>query len=155
MSDSALSSGGEAMATAGQARWEHYQHGADIGVRGFGATVGAAFEQAAVALVAVVTEPARVAAVDRVAIDCEAPDQELLLVDWLNEVVYEMATRGMLFSRFQVVIESTRLRALAWGELLDVARHEPAVEVKGATYTSLKVGKAPDGTWVAQCVVDV
>lgn len=155
MSDSALSSGGRGMATARQARWEHYQHSADIGVRGLGATVAAAFEQAAVALVAVVTEPAQVAAVDQVAIDCEAPDHELLLVDWLNGLVYEMATRGMLFSRFQVVIEGTRLRGLAWGEPIDVAKHEPAVEVKGATYTSLKVGEGPDGTWIAQCVVDV
>jgi SHS2 domain-containing protein len=61
----------------------------------------------------------------------------------------------MLFGRFQVVIEGQGLRGQAWGEPIDVAKHEPAVEVKGATYTALKVGQEPDGTWVAQCVVDV
>ena len=43
----------------------------------------------------------------------------------------------------------------AWGELVDVAKHQPAVEVKGATYTELHVRKGSGGTWVAQCVVDV
>jgi SHS2 domain-containing protein len=79
----------------------------------------------------------------------------LLFVDWLNALVYEMATRSMLFSRFQVRLEGRRLDAIAWGERLDVVRHRPAVEVKGATYTALKVTRQADGTWLAQCVVDV
>jgi SHS2 domain-containing protein len=36
-----------------------------------------------------------------------------------------------------------------------VARHQPAVEVKGATYTNLLVTHTPDASWLAQCVVDV
>ena len=76
-------------------------------------------------------------------------------MDWLNELVYAMATRNMLFSRFEVRLEGQRLDAKAWGEALDVARHHPAVEVKGATYTGLKVARQPDGGWLAQCVVDV
>ncbi len=155
MSDSASSFRRRDKTAHSPARWEHYQHGADIGVRGIGATLAAAFEQAAVALVAVVTEPAQVTPTTRVDIDCAAPDHELLLVDWLNALVYEMATRRMLFSRFQVVIEGTGLRGQAWGEPIDAAKHEPAVEVKGATYTSLKVLNGPEGAWVAQCVVDV
>ncbi len=154
MPDSGEASG-RGMKPTSQARWEHYGHGADIGVRGIGATLAAAFEQAAVGLVGVVTDPARVGSTTRVEIECEAPDHELLLVDWLNSLVFEMATRCMLFSRFLVVIEGTRLRAQAWGEPIDAAKHEPAVEVKGATYTALEVVKMPDGTWVAQCVVDV
>jgi SHS2 domain-containing protein len=38
---------------------------------------------------------------------------------------------------------------------VDVARHQPAVEIKGATYTELKVGRTDNGLWFAQCVVDV
>jgi SHS2 domain-containing protein len=65
-----------------------------------------------------------------------------------------MATRRMLFSRFAVRLEGARLAAEAWGETVDVARHHPAVEVKGATYTTLRV--APQGGgWLAQTVVDV
>jgi SHS2 domain-containing protein len=138
----------------GLTRWEHFEHGADIGVRGFGATKAAAFEQAALALTAAVADPAAVRERERVAIACEAPDDELLLAEWLNALVYEMATRRMLFSRFAVALEGNRLRAEAWGEPVDAARHQPAVEVKGATYTGLRVARE-NGGWVAQTVVDV
>jgi SHS2 domain-containing protein len=78
-----------------------------------------------------------------------------LLVDWLNALVYEMAVRGLILSKFHVSIEGDELRGQAWGEQADVARHEPAVEVKGATFTDLFVGRSSDGAWIAQCVVDV
>jgi SHS2 domain-containing protein len=136
------------------ARWEHFEHGADVGVRGFGASKSEAFEQAALALTAVITEPAGVEPRETVAIECEAPDDELLFAEWLNALIYEMATRRMLFSRFAVRIDGTQLRAEARGEPVDVARHHPAVEAKGATYTALRV--VPEGDeWIAQTVVDV
>lgn len=135
--------------------WEHFAHGADIGVRGVGRTPAQAFEQAALALAAVIADPATVAAVTRVDIACAAPDIELLLADWLNALVYEMQVRRMLFGRFEVAIDGTALAARAWGEPVDVARHRPAVEVKGATYTQLAVRRLDDGSWLAQCVVDV
>jgi SHS2 domain-containing protein len=135
--------------------WEHFAHGADIGVRGLGATRSEAFEQAALALTAVVTDPAGVAARDGIEIRCEAPDDELLLADWLNALVYEMAMRNALYARFAVELGERRLQARAWGEPLDRARHRPSVEVKGATYTALSVARRADGLWIAQCVVDV
>ena len=125
------------------------------GVRGIGPTREAAFEQAALALTAIVVDPASVAPRTGVEIACEAPDDELLLVDWLNAVVFEMATRSMLFGRYEVTIDGGRLNGRAWGETVDRARHQPTVEPKGATMTALGVQRRPDGTWIAQCVVDV
>jgi SHS2 domain-containing protein len=136
------------------AHWEHFEHGADVGVRGFGASKAEAFEQAARALTAAVTDLGGVEPRDTVAIACEAPDDELLFAEWLNALVYEMATRKMLFSRFAVRLEGTHLSAEVRGERVDVARHHPAVEVKGATYTALRVAREGD-EWVAQTVVDV
>jgi SHS2 domain-containing protein len=86
---------------------------------------------------------------------CAAPDPELLLVDWLNAWVYEMSVRKMLFSRFAVTLGEGEARGTGWGEPLDPDRHHPAVEVKGATYTALHVGREADGLWHARCVVDV
>lgn len=137
-----------------KAGWEHFEHGADIGLRGFGASKAEAFEQAALALTAAITDPASVRPLERVELACEAPDDELLFAEWLNALVYEMATRKMLFSRFAVRLEGVRLAAEAWGEAVDVARHRPAVEVKGATYTTLRVAPVGEG-WLAQTVVDV
>lgn len=135
-------------------RWEHFEHDADIGVRGFGASKAEAFEQAALALAAVVADPATVAPAQTVPIECDAPDSELLLADWLNRIVYEMATRNMLFAEFRVRLDGDRLHGEARGEPIDRARHRPGVEVKGATYTALRVARE-NGEWVAQTVVDV
>lgn len=143
------------MTEAHRPSWEHFPHAADMGVRGTGGTREQAFEQAALALTSVVADPDTIAAEVAVAIECQAPDDELLLVDWLNAVVYEMATRKLLFGHYTVRIADHRLAATAFGEPLDVARHQPAVEVKGATYTGLRVAREPDGRWIAQCVVDV
>lgn len=135
-------------------RWEHFAHGADIGIRGIGSSPADAFEQTAMALTAVVTDPELVRPRRAIDITCAAPDLELLLVDWLNALIYEMATRRMLFSRYEVRIDGFRLQAKVWGERVHRPEHAPAVEIKGATLTALKVTEI-DGQWIAQCVVDV
>ena len=134
--------------------FETFAHDADIGVRGRGATLGEAFASAGRALTSVVTDPASVREVLSVEITCEASDPELLLFDWLNALVFEMATRRVLFARHEVKVEGALLRARAFGEPVEVARHQPAVEVKGATWTGMRVARE-GGTWVAECVVDV
>lgn len=137
------------------ARWEHFEHRSDIGVRGVGATPAAAFEQAALALTAVITDPAGVQPLQQIRLECTAPDLESLLYEWLNSVIYEMSVGQRLFGRFRVSIDSGRLSATLKGESIDPGRHQPAVEIKGATYTEMRVSRQTDGTWLAQCVVDV
>lgn len=134
--------------------WELFSHDADVGVRGFGSTVAEAFEGAALALTAVITD-APIAPKIPVEVACNAPDIELLLVEWLNVIIYEMAVRRMIFGRSAVHIEGTRLRGTLWGEATDAKRHAPACEPKGATYTALRVAQDADGFWSAGCVVDV
>ena len=124
-------------------------------MRGVGTPRAAAFEQAAYALASVIAAPSAIRETDAVDIACEAPSADLLLFDWLNRLIYEMALRRMIFGRFAVRIEGSRLSARAWGEPVDALRHAPAVEPKGATLTALKVERQPGGSWLAQCVVDV
>jgi tRNA nucleotidyltransferase (CCA-adding enzyme) len=106
------------------------------------------------ALTAVVTDPSAVKPLEPVPVFCQAQSDELLLVEWLNALVYEMAVRAMLFADFTVEIDGGTLRATAYGEPVDIDRHEPAVEIKGATLTALQVAEGPGG-WRVQCVVDV
>jgi len=139
----------------GEVRAEQFSHGADIGVRGIGPTMAAAFEGAALALTSSVTDLDTVTAACEVEMNCEAPIPGLLLFDWLNRLIYEMALRRMVFGRFEVDIEGGKLHGHAWGEPVDPRRHAPAVEPKGATLTELKVEQQGDGTWIAQCIIDV
>lgn len=137
-------------------RAEHFAHGADIGIRGIGRNRAEAFEQAALALSKVVLDDPTALTHERsVHIECEAPNDALLLVDWLNALIYQMAVDHLVFGRFQVAIDGNLLHGEAWGESIDRLRHVPAVEPKGATYTALQVAQQDDGSWLAQCVVDV
>ncbi|HZS06511.1 MAG TPA: archease [Blastocatellia bacterium] len=135
--------------------WENYPHDADIGVRGIGATKEEAFEQAAMALTAAITDPQNVAHLEEVEVNCHAPDDEIMLAVWLNALVRQMTARRMLFSRYEVRISDHTLAGRAWGEEVSSERHRPAVRVKGATCTDLCVEQDGTGTWLAQCVVDV
>ncbi len=135
--------------------WEHVEHDADIGLRASAASREGLFEAMAEALTALITDPGKVRAEQSVSIRCDAPDDALLLVDWLNALVFEMATRRMLFGDWRVTIDGHTLDAVAIGEAVDRERHEPVVEVKGATYTSLSVGQDSAGTWHGECIVDV
>lgn len=137
-----------------KAQWQHFHHVADIGIRGYGESVAEAFTQAALALTAVITEPKSVANEACIKLALDATDLEYLFVDWLNALVYEMATRNMLFSQFEVEVQGNHLSATVCGEQVNREKHQPAVEIKGATLTELKVEQT-DGYWMAQCVVDV
>ncbi|HEY7912070.1 MAG TPA: archease [Blastocatellia bacterium] len=135
--------------------WNNFIDEFDVGVRGVGSSLEEAFEEAAVALTAIMTDPEKVELKEEVAITCEAPDLKLLLVEWLNALIRQTATRKMLFSRFDVELDGLRLRATARGEVMDAQKHELGMEPKKATTNDLMVGEGKDGEWIAQCAVDL
>lgn len=134
--------------------WEHFSHAADIGVRGYGQTPQEAFEQGALAMMAVMCDLEKIKQEKEIVIECEDADIELLFADWLNRLIYFVAVENMLFSKFEVRLDGNKLWAKIWGEGVDIKRHQSTVEVKAASYTELKV-KKEDDNWIAQCVVDV
>jgi tRNA nucleotidyltransferase (CCA-adding enzyme) len=138
-----------------QGYWKHYSHPADMGIRGIGNTKEKAFSQAALALTAVITNTDNVEPAERVEIECEEPDDEQLLFTWLNALLYEMGSRNMFFSKFEITLNKNKLQAKVWGEKIDAQKHKPVVEVKAATYADLKVKQNKEGLWIAQCIVDV
>lgn len=146
-------------------QWELFSHESDMGIRGFGKTAAEAFEQAGMALTAMVTDLSAVSTEQQITIRCQAPELELLFMDWINGIIYEMATRKMLFKHFEVALQGDELQndlkndlqleAVLWGEKIDIEKHQPNVEPKAATFTELKVQTLSKDLWVAQCVVDV
>ena len=135
-------------------QYETFEHEADIGVRGFGSTMEEAFENAAVALYSVMVNITRISPAETRTVSVNAPDHELLLVEWLNALLSISDVERMVFRKFEVKMNGVELSGTAWGEKLDHDRHEPKVEVKGATYHMLSVTKQNE-RYVAQCVVDV
>jgi len=138
--------------------YETFEHEADIGIMGKASSVEEAFEEAAKALFDVEIDVAKVKAKKKVRIECNAENIEELFIEWLNALLSQASLHEMVFSKFRVKMEKTgekkfELRGEAFGEKLR-KEHNIKDEVKGATYSQLKV-KKEKGLWVAQCIVDV
>ena len=135
--------------------WEHFAHPADMGVRGLGVTRQEAYVQAALGLTALTVDLDTIEPCTRVTVTCNEANPELLLVAWLNAILFEMGTRHMVFARFNIVLEPAGLEAELWGEVLNPVKHRLGTEVKAATYAALRVEQEPAGQWMAQCIVDM
>ena len=134
---------------------ETFDHTADLGLRIRAADLDTLFAEAAVALFAVLVEDLdTVHATIRIEIDLTGSDRELLLFDWLQELLYRFDAEHLLFARFEVKVRPDSLSGTAWGEKLDRERHELAHEVKAVTYHGLKVEETSDG-WLAEVIVDI
>ncbi|MCX6098639.1 MAG: archease [Candidatus Bipolaricaulota bacterium] len=136
----------------------YLDHTADIAVRAWGGTVGEAFAEAARGLIGAMVSLEYVRPMTSRAFALRGSSLELLLVDWLAALVAEKDVSGLVFARFDVdIVEDgpeVALRASAWGEPLDPARHEPRLEVKGISLLGLRV-RVDGETWFAEYVADV
>ncbi|MFX1251163.1 MAG: archease [Promethearchaeota archaeon] len=134
--------------------FEHFDHRADIGIRGTGLTQAEAFENAGRALFAVMTDLEKVQPNKKIEIRIEATNKEELFYKWLSELIFLMNVENMLFSKFSVEIKNNSLTGHAHGEPIDFNRHSLNIEVKAITYSQLEVKKS-DNLWTAQCIVDL
>jgi SHS2 domain-containing protein len=139
-----------AAAAAGDA---YFEHDADVGIVGRGATLEEAFEAAARATFAIMTDIGMVRDERSVPVEFEEADTELALVRWLNLLLGLSHEEGLVFGRFWIERDGVRWRGGASGEPWR-PELERGVEVKGATLTMLQVRQSGEG-WEARCVVDV
>jgi SHS2 domain-containing protein len=141
------------MITAGLARYDYFEHDADIGVIGRGATLQDAFVHAAEATFALMCDPISVAQRDRIDVQFHEEDPELALVTWLNLLLAHASELGLALGCFELANEGNDWRGAAWGEPWR-ADMERGTQVKGATLTALSVKPQGEG-WEARCVVDL
>ena len=123
--------------------FEIVDHTADIGIIAYGADIAQAFANAARALFSLITELDDVAEVLHRDTELTAPDEESLLVEWLNELIYLFDVENIIFKRFDIIrLNHTQLKARSYGEKVDRSKHKLKTGVKAATYHMLKVDKA-------------
>ena len=135
--------------------YELFEHTADLGLRATAADLDALFaEMAACLFTAIVEDFTLVRPVLDAAIEVVGTDRELLLFDWLKELLHRCEDEQMLFCRFEVTVGADGLTAVAWGEPFDPDRHALGHEVKAITYHGLKVEKTADG-WLAEVIVEI
>ena len=135
------------------APYDYFEHGADIGVIGRGASVEEALAQAAAAMFAIMAELQSVQPTIEVEVDFDEDDVEFVLVRWLNALLAQARERGIVLCHFELHRDGDHWRGLARGEPWRES-HARGTEVKGATLTALSVRQDENG-WQARCVVDV
>jgi SHS2 domain-containing protein len=131
----------------------YFEHVADMGVIGRGATLAGAFVSAAEATFAIMAEAGRLTESLVVEISFRESDEELALVTWLNRLLAEARVHGAVFRRFELEREGDRYKGRAYGCAWDDSIPR-GTEVKGATLTALSVKHGERG-YEARCVVDV
>jgi len=120
--------------------FEILNHTADVGIVAYGANMKEAFVNAARGLFSLITELDDIEEVVYRDIELSAPDQESLLVEWLNELIYLFDAENIVFKRFDISqLSQTQLKARSYGHEVDSSRHKLKTGVKAATYHMLKV----------------
>src|SRR5687767_12084324 len=138
--------------------YEFFDHTGDVGVTLWGRTLDELFGSAAAAFSDTITPLAGVDPRRAEELDVAAPELDLLLVDFLSELLYRFDTRGWLTREADVEIRNKdggwTLEGTLRGERLDPARHSVKVLIKAVTYHGLHI-KEDDGQWTANVVFDI
>jgi SHS2 domain-containing protein len=126
--------------------FELIEHTADVGIMAYGADVKEAFTNAARGMFSLIVEPGSIRETAHRDIEVTAPDEESLLVTWLNELIYLFDAEAMLFSRFDITeLGDTQLKARAYGEPVDNTRHNLKTGIKAATSHMVEVDRSEGG----------
>jgi SHS2 domain-containing protein len=119
--------------------YELVEHTADVGVKAYGKTVAEAFKHVAEGMFDIITDKSTIDPIGEYNILLEAPDRELLLVDWLSQLLFLNDAHDLVFSKFEVTLTGNHLSAHVFGEKYDTKKHKMGAEIKAVTYHMLQV----------------
>lgn len=135
--------------------FEIIDHTADIGIIAYGVDIKQVFVNAALALFSLITEPEDIKEELQHSLKLQADDEESLLVEWLNELIYLFDVDHILFKRFEIDnLTKNQLEARCFGEKLKPSQHKLKMGVKAATYHMLRIERNKTGYQV-QVIFDV
>jgi SHS2 domain-containing protein len=137
--------------------FEILEHTADVGIRAYGLDLRQAFVNAARGVFSLITDLDSIREIESRELDIRAPDRELLLVEWLSELIYLFDTQQLLFRRFIIKdMTDTAIKAECTGEKVDPFRHELKIGIKAVTYHMLKIESLPGGAgFQVQVLLDI
>ncbi len=134
--------------------FEVLNHTADVGIIAYGSDMKEAFANIAKGMFSLITELTVIEETEYRDIELSSSDQESLLVEWLNELIYLFDVENIIFNKFDITqLGNTNLKARIFGDKVDSSRHELKVGIKAATYHMLRIDKS-DGCRV-QVLFDI
>ncbi len=88
-------------------------------------------------------------------VEVKAKELAGLMFEWLNEIIYLIEAKNLIFSQFNITnISETRISAQIAGEAPDTTKHRLKSEIKACTYHALRVENT-NSEWVAQVIFDI
>lgn len=131
------------------------EHTADMGIDIQGDDPADLFLQAALGLLAIISAPMQAVGRQLQRVQVAGEDRGELLVNWLNEIIYLLETKGFYPLTFHIDEAGEKyLQARIEGEPFDPSRHPVEREVKAVTYHRLRIEEV-GGRWRAQVFVDL
>jgi SHS2 domain-containing protein len=129
---------------SGEPKYKFLEHMTDAEIEAYGTTLEEAFENAALALEDTMTDIRKISPSEKFTVALRASDQAQLLYSWLEWLIVQEETKGMLFSKFRCRILSSdkkdsEFNAEAWGEKYDPSKHEQKTAVKAPTFHEMKI----------------
>jgi len=133
------------------------EHTSDAYVEAYGPTLGDAFAEAARGMFEVMVDTSRVEPRIEEEVELEADSLEVLLVSWLEELLYKFDAEGKVYSEFDVEVaegEVYRLKARVRGEEYSPEKHMPKTDIKAVTYGMMEISKGEEG-WKLRVLFDI
>jgi SHS2 domain-containing protein len=121
-------------------RYEFIEHTADIIVKAYGDSLEEAFAAAATALFDILTGEAPREKREKVTFEVTSVDREGLLVGFLSRLIALHEIERLVFADFEVsFVDTTKLKAEAWGEKFSDAKHGGGLNVKAVSYHMMEI----------------
>ena len=132
---------------------------ADIAFDAWGKTIEDVFQEAAKATMQVMVEDlSAVRHLETMELQLDQENEEMLLFDFLNELIFYKDARRLILLPTQLTVTKTgdgcSVQATLEGEEIDRERHQLNTDVKAVTMLRFSLGEVPEG-WRATVVVDV
>ena len=135
--------------------FEVIDHTADIGIIAYGADIKQVFANAALGLFSLMADLNDLKEDVQRDVKLSAEDEEVLLIEWLNELIYIFDVEHIIFKRFEIdKLSGNQIKARCFGENLKPEQHKLKREIKAATYHMLRISKE-DGNYTVQVIFDI
>lgn len=130
-----------------------HEHTADITLECWAPTLIQAFAEAAHGALEVILDTSTVEPLHPIEIDLQGIDLDELLVEWIGRLIALIDIKSYFYSKFEVFSitqesEGFTLKGQAWGEPIDLEKHDTRTEVKAMTYADLKIVQEPEKTMI-------
>jgi SHS2 domain-containing protein len=120
--------------------YEILEHTADVRIRVYGSSLGELFENAARAMIALITDVDKINPLHQIEIKVNGETVDELLVRWLQEILYIHEVKKLVFKNFKLnKIDETHVKGKAFGEKINLEKHELYSDIKAVPYHNLKI----------------